>query len=101
LHEIVELLVTANLSDLQLVRVPYFVKGLEVTSDREILSVLHGAICADVGAVGDVGMGAAVVLAVNAESIEFILLNKVVYEGLLLVRLGDDRKIRLHISLFI
>ena len=97
LHEVVKLLITANLSDLQLVRVPNFVKALEVTSDGEVLSVVDGALSTDISTVSDVGMGAAVVLAVDAESVEFVFLNEVVDEGLLLVGLGDEWKIRLHI----
>lgn len=46
---------------------------------------------ADISTIGDVNVSAAIVLAVDAESIEFVFLDGCLQIDLLLVRLGCDR----------
>jgi hypothetical protein len=93
-------LVTSNRSDLELVGIPNFVERLQVACHGEVLGVLDCALATNVGTVGNIGVRAAIVLAVNTECIEFVLLDKVVDVDLLLVGLRDDRKGRLHIIQF-
>lgn len=89
-HELIEALVTSIGSDLQLIGIKNFIQWFEIRDDREVLVVLDFALRADIGSISDVGVGAAIVLAVNTESIEFVFLDSCLNVDLLLVRLWCD-----------
>jgi hypothetical protein len=52
--------------------------------------MLQGTLTAYEGAECNIGVGAPVILAVNAEGIEFVLLHQIANVGLLFVRLGNN-----------
>jgi hypothetical protein len=82
---LVELLVAALRSDIELEGVEDLVEGLNVGDHGELLGVLEGAVRANVSTVRNVGVRRAVVLAVNAKGVELILLHDVVDVDLLFI----------------
>ena len=97
LHVVVEFLVASDRSDLKLVGVPHLFKRLRVADQREKLRMLQGTFTADESAESDVSVGAPIVLAVNAEGIEFVLLDQIANVSLLLVWLRNNWEARLHL----
>jgi hypothetical protein len=82
---LVELLVAALRSDIELEGVEDLVEGLNVGDHGELLGVLEGAVRTNVSTVRNVGVRRAVVLAVNAKGVELILLHDVVDVDLLFI----------------